>query len=186
MMSPVRSGLFLAAPFILVSCAAMDENGGTPGATASPARSASANLLAPDGTARGNVQATDTAKGIRLVINGENLPAGGHGVHVHMTGACNLPDFASAGPHWNPMGKQHGRNNPQGMHMGDLPNLLIGTDGRGSLEISIPGATLTGGNNPMLDADGAALVIHAGPDDMMTDPSGNSGGRIACGVFIPS
>src|SRR3546814_10776412 len=85
--------------------------------------------------------------------------------------------------HWNPMQKQHGKNNPQGMHMGDLPNLLIGTDGRGSMEITVPGAHLASGSNPMLDADGAAMVVHAGPDDMVSDLSGNSGGRIACGVF---
>lgn len=182
-MTPIRLGLCLATPFLLVSCAAMDDGGEMPGAAASPAPVATATLLAPDGATRGTAQATETAEGIRLAINGENLPAGGHGAHVHMIGTCNPSDFASAGSHWNPMGKQHGRNNPQGMHMGDLPNLLIGTDGRGSLEISIPGGTLTSGSNPMLDADGAALVIHAGPDDMMTDPSGNSGGRIACGVF---
>src|SRR3546814_8513492 len=90
-----------------------------------------------------------------------------------MTGVCTPPDFSSAGGHWNPMQKQHGKNNPQGMHMGDLPNLLIGTDGRGSMEITVPGADLASGSNPMLDADGAAMVVHAGPDDMVSDPSGN-------------
>lgn len=148
--------------------------------------SVTTTLLAPDGSPRGTVQAVDTGAGIRLTIMGENLPAGSHGAHVHMTGACTPPDFTSAGGHWNPSGKQHGRNNAQGMHMGDLPNLLIGTDGRGSLEITLAGASLSGGSSPLLDTDGAAMVIHAGPDDMMTDPSGNSGGRIACGVFAAS
>jgi superoxide dismutase, Cu-Zn family len=179
----LRPSFLLSAPFLLMSCASTGEGGGASNVASNPARTATATLLAADGSARGSVQAMEGTDGIRLVINGENLPAGSHGVHVHMTGACNPPDFASAGAHWNPAGKQHGRNNPQGMHLGDLPNLLIGTDGRGSLEISIPEARLTGGEKAMLDADGAALVIHASPDDLMTDPSGNSGGRIACGVF---
>lgn len=181
-MSFLRPGLLLTASVALASCAAADA-GGAPDLASGPAQTARAELRAADGSARGTVQAVENRDGLRLVINGENLPAGAHGVHVHMIGACNPPDFASAGAHWNPTGKQHGKNNPQGMHMGDLPNMLIGADGRGSLEISIPGARLTGGGEPMLDADGAALVVHAAADDMMTDPSGNSGGRIACGVF---
>jgi Cu-Zn family superoxide dismutase len=146
-------------------------------------QTAMATLFAADGSPRGRVQATDTGGAIRLMITGEGLPAGSHGVHIHMTGNCTPPDFSSAGGHWNPTGREHGKNNPQGMHMGDLPNLLIGTDGRGSLEITIADASVSDGSNPLLDADGAAMVVHAGPDDLMTDPSGNSGGRIACGVF---
>jgi Cu-Zn family superoxide dismutase len=99
-----------------------------------------------------------------------------------MVGRCDAPDFTSAGGHWNPTQKKHGTMNPQGPHQGDLPNLVIGSDGRGTIGAVIPGATLAG----LLDADGAAMVIHAGPDDLMTDPSGNSGGRIACGVFQAS
>lgn len=178
----LRFGFLLVAPF-MVSCASNSGSGGASDVSANALTVASAVLRAADGSARGTVQATKTPEGIRLVINGENLPAGAHGAHVHLAGVCNPPDFASAGAHWNPAGKQHGKNNPQGMHLGDLPNLLIGTDGRGSMEISIAGARLTGGDEAMLDADGAALVIHASPDDMMTNPSGNSGGRIACGVF---
>src|SRR3546814_19525106 len=85
---------------------------------------AMATLQAPDGTARGTAQAIETDSGVKLTITGENLPAGSHGVHVHMTGVCTPPDFSSAGGHWNPMQTQHGKNNPQGMHMGDLPNML--------------------------------------------------------------
>lgn len=173
----------LVSPFLLTACATASEEAGP----AAPAvQSAKAVLLAPDGSPRGQATAVAAGDGIRLTIEGEALPPGSHGAHVHMTGACVAPDFASAGGHWNPTGRQHGKNNPQGMHMGDLPNLLIGTDGRGTLEITVPSATLTGGSNPLLDADGSAMVIHAGPDDMVTDPSGNSGGRIACGVFQAS
>lgn len=171
----------IIGPMMLSACANMSGTEDAGGAT--PSQSATATLAAADGSSRGTVRAVASGDGIRLTIDGENLPAGSHGVHVHMTGTCTPPDFASAGGHWNPGARQHGRNNPQGMHMGDLPNLLIGTDGKGTLEMSIPGASLSGGANAMLDGDGAALVIHAGPDDMVTDPSGNSGGRIACGVF---
>src|SRR3546814_11670465 len=92
------------------------------------AQMAMATLQAPDGTARGTAQAIETDSGVKLTITGENLPAGSHGVHVHMTGVCTPPDFSSAGGHWNHMQKQHGKNNPPGMHMGDLHHLLIGTD----------------------------------------------------------
>lgn len=111
------------------------------------------------------------------------MPPGTYGAHVHTTGRCDPPDFASAGPHWNPTGQQHGKNNPRGMHKGDLPNLMVGTDGRGSFEFTIPRASISGGAMRMLDADGAALVVHQSADDYRTDPSGNSGGRIACGVL---
>lgn len=171
----------LIAPVLLGACATATEEAGPSGGTA--IQSASATLRAPDGSARGDVRAIASTDGVRLTINGENLPAGSHGVHIHTVGACTSPDFASAGGHWNPAGHQHGKNNPLGMHMGDLPNLLIGTDGRGTLEITIPDASLSAGSNALLDADGSAFVVHTGPDDMMTDPSGNSGGRIACGVF---
>src|SRR3546814_3946264 len=102
------------------------------------AQMAMATLQAPDGTARGTAQAIETDSGVKLTITGENLPAVSHGVHVHMTGVCTPPDFSSAGGHWNHMQKQHGKNNPQGMHMGALPTLLIGTDGLGRMEITVP------------------------------------------------
>jgi superoxide dismutase, Cu-Zn family len=108
-----------------------------------------------------------------------NMPQGTYAAHVHTTGRCDAPDFTTAGSHWNPTASQHGKDNPQGMHKGDLPNLLVGTDGRGTLEYTIAGADV----GAMLDADGASIVIHTGADDYRTDPSGNSGGRMACGVF---
>ena len=111
------------------------------------------------------------------------MRAGTYGAHVHAVGRCDGPDFTTAGPHWNPTGQQHGKNNPQGMHKGDLPNLFVGADGRGVLEINLPAAWVAGGNAPLLDADGAAVVVHERADDYRTDPSGNSGARIACGVL---
>ncbi|MEO6216134.1 MAG: superoxide dismutase family protein [Sphingomonas sp.] len=132
-----------------------------------------------DGAEVGRATATEVAGGLRFTIDAKGLPHGTHGVHVHAIGQCTGPDFASAGGHWNPTAMKHGAMNPQGPHEGDLPNMIVGTDGRGTLGITIPAATMAG----LLDPDGSALVVHANQDDLMTDPSGNSGPRIACGVF---
>ncbi len=138
-----------------------------------------AMLRTASGADAGRATATEVAGGLRVTVDARGLPPGTHGAHIHTTGRCDPPDFASAGGHWNPTARKHGSMNPQGPHEGDLPNLVIDSGGRGTLALTIPGATMAG----LLDADGAALVVHAGPDDMMTDPAGNSGGRIACGVF---
>ncbi|HEX8216480.1 MAG TPA: superoxide dismutase family protein, partial [Allosphingosinicella sp.] len=124
---------------------------------------------------------TQTGDALRVRIDAAGLAAGVYGAHVHSAGRCAPPAFESAGPHWNPAGRQHGRDNPSGQHLGDLPNLLVGTDGRGSFEFTVPGSSLTSGSRRLLDSDGAAIVLHARPDDYRTDPSGNSGARIACG-----
>jgi len=119
---------------------------------------------------------------VRVRVEAVGLAPGSYGAHLHTTGRCDAPAFASAGPHWNPTMRQHGKDNPQGAHMGDLPNLMVGTDRRGTFEYTVPGASLSGSANALLDLDGAALVIHGQADDYRTDPSGNSGARIACGV----
>lgn len=120
--------------------------------------------------------------GLRVSIAVKGMPRGEKGVHIHTVGTCEGPKFTSAGPHWNPHGKMHGRDNPGGAHAGDLPNLLINRKGRGTLSFDIAEGQFDrqGG---LLDEDGAAIVIHAQSDDQRTDPSGNSGDRIACGVF---
>lgn len=140
---------------------------------------AAAMLRDATGADVGRATATDVAGGIRYTLDVRGLPAGTHGAHIHTVGRCDAPDFTTAGGHWNPTMKKHGTMNPQGPHEGDLPNLIVGSDGRGTLGVTVPGQTMAG----LLDADGSAIVVHAGPDDLMTDPSGNSGGRIACGVF---
>jgi Cu-Zn family superoxide dismutase len=121
---------------------------------------------------------------IRLTVHG--FTPGTHGVHLHQTGRCDPPGFESAGPHWNPTSHQHGRLNPMGPHLGDLPNLMVSANGSGRLDFAVPvPAGTAAGANPLLDADGTAIVIHAAADDLRTDPSGNSGARIACGVLSP-
>lgn len=127
----------------------------------------------------GTAIAEEVDGSIRVMIDAGNLPPGEHGTHVHTVGKCEAPDYASAGPHWNPTTHQHGRDNPAGPHAGDLPNLNIGASGRDRTIFTLPGGTFA----ELLDQDGAAIVIHAAADDYKTDPSGNSGGRIACGVF---
>lgn len=173
-----------AAVIGATACTSVDNDaysGGTPAASA-----ASAELRDAAGQVVGSATATQSGDSIRIRVEASGLPQGAHGAHVHMTGQCVAPGFDSAGGHWNPTNMQHGKDNPAGMHKGDMPNMLIGTDGSGTLEYTISGARLAGGDGAMLDADGAAIVIHAGPDDYRTDPSGNSGARIACGVFGPA
>jgi Cu-Zn family superoxide dismutase len=120
--------------------------------------------------------------GIEVRVQAAGLAPGHYGAHFHAVGRCEGPAFASAGAHWNPTGRQHGSLNPQGHHLGDLPNLDVDEHGAGRLEFLIAGAS-TSGAGGLLDADGTALVIHAAADDYRTDPSGNSGARHACGTF---
>lgn len=175
----MMAGIGLAAA-ALAGC--NDEGRMETGAAVPGGATATALLATSSGAPAGRATATDVAGGVRFTIDATGLPAGTHGAHVHMVGRCDAPGFETAGGHWNPTQTKHGSMNPQGPHLGDLPNLVIGNDGRGTIGATIPGATLAG----LLDADGAAMVIHAGQDDLKTDPSGNSGGRIACGVFQPA
>lgn len=164
---------------LLGGCASYTKGMGTQepvGATAT------APLMTPDGTVIGRATAREVEGGLRVTIETSGLTPGLHGAHIHATGLCEAPGFTTAGGHWNPLGTQHGSMNPAGPHEGDLPNLIVGTDKRGTLAATIPGGTFAG----LLDSDGAAMVIHAGPDDLKTDPSGNSGARLACGVFALS
>lgn len=167
----------MAAVLALAGCADDQPKVGTPIAEG---RIATATLRTPAGKEVGRATVREVAGGLRVTIDARFLSPGMHGAHLHTVGRCEGPDFASAGPHWDPMGKKHGAMNPQGPHGGDLPNLSIGADGRGTLGINLPGASF----DMLLDGDGAAMVIHADPDDMTTDPSGKSGGRIACGVLV--
>ncbi len=143
---------------------------------------AAAELKDTGGRVVGNALLTAVGGGaVRVQVWAGGLPPGEHGIHVHAVGAC-APDFNAAGAHFNPDGAKHGLNNPAGPHAGDLPALMVGADGNGALDAVSPRIALAGGLRSLFDADGSALVIHAGPDDQLTDPTGNSGGRIACGV----
>ena len=146
---------------------------------------ATAELRDANGQPAGMATLTQVGGGsVRIVIDAKGMPPGPHGVHVHAVGKCEGPQFTSAGAHFNPDGKQHGTQNPQGAHAGDLPNLTIDANGTGRLETTTERITLGTGATSVFDADGSAIIVHAGPDDFKTDPTGNSGGRIACGVIV--
>jgi Cu-Zn family superoxide dismutase len=144
--------------------------------------SATATIHDLNGARVGTATLTDTYAGILVVGSVMNLGLGAHGIHIHGVGKCE-PPFASAGPHFNPLGKQHGFENPNGPHLGDMPNIDTPAAGALRFEVLLTGMTLKG-NNRLLDASGAAIVIHAARDDYKTDPAGDSGSRIACGVIV--
>lgn len=170
--------LFLAAfaPLTLAACVGTGMSSGK-----GPA--AVAALADANGRPAGQAIVSQSADGLWIEITATGLTPGAHGTHVHAIGKCDAPDFTSAGPHWNPAGHQHGRKNPNGAHAGDAPNLIADGQGRGKLKTWLGAGTLTGGTAALLDGDGAAVVVHADPDDEMTDPSGKSGKRILCGVL---
>jgi len=152
--------------------------------SAQAAKKAKADLLNAKGAPVGTATFSEKANGVQLDLKVSNLPPGPHGFHIHAVGRCQAPDFASAGPHFNPEGKQHGWDNPQGHHLGDLQNLNVGPDGKAKIRILVPGVTLGEGPTSLFHEGGTALIIHAKPDDGKTDPAGNAGPRIACGVVI--
>ena len=146
---------------------------------------AAAPLRNAEGQVLGMAIFTQEAQGVRVSVTVKGLSPGEHGIHIHSVGKCEPPDFLSAGPHFNPTNKKHGLTNPEGPHAGDLPNLVVSEDGSAVYEHITDRVTLTPGELSLFDEDGSSLVIHAGPDDQMTDPAGNSGARVLCGVITP-
>jgi superoxide dismutase, Cu-Zn family len=148
------------------------------------AQTARAGLKSTDGKDVGTVELLQTPAGVLLKVSVKGLPAGEHAFHVHAVGKCE-PPFDSAGGHFNPGGKKHGLMAPEGHHAGDMPNLHVPQSGELVVEVVNTAVTLEPGKpNSLFGPNGTAIVIHAGVDDYKTDPAGNAGGRIACGVIM--
>jgi Cu-Zn family superoxide dismutase len=140
-------------------------------------------LLDGKGEKIGHATFIPLSQGVRIIVVITKLPPGTHAMHIHTVGECHGPDFKSAGAHFNPFGKRHGAKNRDGPHAGDLPNFDVRQDGTAEVELTAPHVTLGPGRHSLLPSGKTCLVIHELPDDEVTDPTGNAGARIACGVI---
>ncbi|HLR79685.1 MAG TPA: superoxide dismutase family protein [Bacillota bacterium] len=142
-----------------------------------------ATLISTDGEKVGVVSMEQLIHGVKMTLDATDLPPGSHGFHIHEKGVCELPDFESAGGHFNPTGSAHGFNALEGPHAGDLPNIEVGKEGTVHVELINERVTLEQGKeNSLLGDDGTTIIIHSGADDYKSQPAGNAGERIACGV----
>jgi Cu-Zn family superoxide dismutase len=176
-MRPLIRWAPLLAAILILPVAAVVAAGG-------PAIHAEATFVDATGATVGWAKLVEDGTGrVHVDVHVAGLAPGRHGIHIHAVGACG-PTFAAAGPHYNPLGRQHGLANPAGAHAGDLPNLEVNSTGNGRLQATTERVTLRGGSASLFDANGSAFIIHADEDDQLTDATnGNSGARIACGVI---
>jgi Cu-Zn family superoxide dismutase len=183
--------LVLGGSLLLAACgeqgepdeAASEITAETTAMEAGPAvETARSEIRDAQGNSLGVVELEEADFGVTFSGTLTGLAPGEHGFHIHETGLCEPPPFESAGGHFAPAGRQHGFHDPDGPHAGDLRNLLVSEDGSTLVDAADSLVTLRDGVNALLDADGSALVVHADPDDYRTQPSGDSGARIACGV----
>jgi len=172
----MRTGLMILGCALLSAAVA---------ANAAGPKAAHAELKNAQGATIGTAKFTSAANGVKVSVKVSQLSPGEHGIHIHTVGKCEAPAFTTAGGHFNPSGAHHGAKNSQEPHphVGDLDNLNVGKSGKASTAFTIMGATLADGENSLFHEGGTALVIHAKADDLTSDPSGNSGDRVACGVI---
>lgn len=173
MITQRKNVLALLSAMLLLSCTA----------GAAELNRARADIKNTEGKSVATASFRETQDGVLITINAKGLSEGLHAVHIHSVGKCEAPAFASAGSHFNPLAKKHGLLSPEGPHAGDLPDMYVNKDGTGRYEALMESITLGSGETSIFDSDGSAIVIHATADDNMSDPAGNSGDRIACGVI---
>ncbi len=152
-------------------------------AQAPPPTRVSVDMIDAHGERIGTATITYSTIGVAIALDLAGLPPGDHGIHFHQRPKCDGPDFSTAGPHVNPSARKHGLDNPDGPHAGDMRNLTVAADGTAKMTLEDDRMTLGPGPASVFAGGGTSLVIHADPDDMRTDPSGNSGARIACGII---
>jgi Cu-Zn family superoxide dismutase len=168
----MRPTLVLGSGLILAGCAMMSGESTRPGGRAT------------GGQTVGTATLTERPGGVRIVVQARGLSPRKDGIHVHAVGSCDPPQFTSAGAHFNPLARKHGLATPEGPHAGDLPNLDAGQGGNARYDVTTEHITLQDGRTSLFDGDGSSLVIHEKEDDQTTDPTGNSGDRVVCGVIV--
>lgn len=172
-----------AALFAVIVLGACGGQARGPGGSTIADPIASASLQDTTGTQVGVATFSMADGQAQVSVSVSGLTPGEHGMHIHETGACTPPSFESAGGHFNPTSRQHGLRNSQGPHAGDLPNLVVNADGSADTTLTVSASLLSEGAASIIGGQNRALVIHADPDDQQTDPSGNSGARVICGVI---
>lgn len=173
--TPLLKPALMAVVLLLIMTAAWAKGSKTPAKVV--------NLQNGQGKAVGTATLQQSAAGVAIKLNVHDLTPGDHAIHVHQTAKCEGPDFKSAGGHFNPDSKHHGLQNPEGPHAGDIPNFVVDVKGKSKATVVAAGVTMGDDPHSVFSGGGTSLVIHAKADDGKTDPSGNSGDRIACGVI---